>query len=137
MGKLLVFVLLAPYGNPGSTPIWRVRSRERGHIEDAFGETRFFIGSAIPARLLTTRLAADGDLDEIDEMRLQRLLSEIVWFSQHIWDRQQRALFPKGEWESGTAELIITDPLTLRRGPAWWDHNKFGFPPPFSAYVEK
>ena len=74
-------------------------------------------------------------MDEIDNLRFQYLLSDIVWFSQHIWDRQQRVLFPKGEWERGTE--IFTDMLTSRRGAAWWDHNKSGFPPAFRADVDK
>src|SRR5476651_2727091 len=85
------------------------------------------------ARLLTVRLASDGNLDEIDEMRLRQLLSEIVWFSQHIWARQQRGLLTKGEWERGTA--IVTDLLVTRRGAAWWDQNKASFPPGFPEAV--
>src|SRR5579864_1584931 len=39
------------------------------------------------ARLLTSALAENGDLDEIDELRFGHLLAEIIWFAAHIWHR--------------------------------------------------
>jgi len=45
------------------------------------------------ARIATIGLSDDGELDKIDELRLDQLFNEIVWSSQHIWDREQRKLF--------------------------------------------
>jgi len=81
------------------------------------------------ARLLIAGTANNGELDAIDDLRFRHLLLLVVWFSQHIWHRQQMGILPKGEWERGTA--IVTDLLVTRRGTARWENNKASFPPGF------
>ena len=77
----------------------------------------------------------DGDLDQIDEIRYQTALNEIIWFSALIWQREQIGLFPPGDWErTGRAMLPL---LVARRGAVWWDQNKASFPPGFSEDLDK
>src|SRR5580692_952978 len=59
------------------------------------------------ATLLTAALAQNGNLDETDNLRLQHLLTEILWFSWLVWDRQQTGLFSKDDWKATTP--LFTD----------------------------
>ncbi len=87
------------------------------------------------ARLASIGLADDTDLDTIDELRMNQLFNEIVWFSQHVWDRERQGFFGKNEWARSTK--LITDLLISRRGAQWWDRNKPDFPPGFVEMVDK
>lgn len=87
------------------------------------------------AGLVSVGLSDDSELDAVDELRLNQLFNEVVWFSQHVWDRERQGFFIEGEWERSTK--IITDLLISRRGAQWWDRNKPDFPPGFVAKVDK
>ena len=86
------------------------------------------------ATLLTAALAQNGNLDETDNLRLQHLLTEILWFSWLVWDRQQTGLFSKDDWKATTP--LFTDLLIAEQGAAWWNHYKSGCPPAFRADVD-
>jgi len=77
----------------------------------------------------------DGELDQIDEIRYQAFLNEVIWWSALIWQREQIGLFPPGDWERTGRNMLPL--LVARRGAAWWDQNKAGFPPRFSEDLDK
>ena len=85
------------------------------------------------ARVLNAGIAEEGELDQIDEIRFQTLLNEIMWFSTLIWQRQRIGLFP-GDWER-TQDALLG--FLARRGAVWWGQNKAGFPPEFAEDVDK
>ena len=86
------------------------------------------------ARVVIAAVAEKGELDQIDTLRFQMLLFEMVWFSVLLWQQQQVGIAPKGAWERSHRVLDI---LVTRRGAVWWDQSKAGFPPGFTKDVDK
>jgi hypothetical protein len=88
------------------------------------------------AAMMAAATAPDGALDKVDELRFSTMMSEIVWFSYHIWDRQRLGLLPAVlEWER-SAPLIINLFVTTR-GAQWWSGNRASFPPTFGRDIDK
>jgi hypothetical protein len=88
------------------------------------------------AELMTTGLRGDGALDAADQLRLEQMLQEQLWACFHIWDRTQRAVFPKGTFEA-TAGPLLCDVLATARGGTWWRSAKDkGFIPGFVVDVD-
>ncbi len=88
------------------------------------------------AELMTGGLSADSTLDPADQLRLEQFLSEQMWASFHIWDREQRGVFAKGTYESAVG-AYVTSLLAAPRASIWWKNAKgVGFFPPFVAVVD-
>jgi hypothetical protein len=89
------------------------------------------------AEFMTSGLAGEGDLDVADQLRLEMMLSEQLWASFHIWDREQRGVFPKGTHELSVG-VYLSQLLGTARGGAWWHRAKnIGFYPPYVAVVDR
>jgi len=88
------------------------------------------------AELMTAGLRGERALDAADQLRLDQLLSEQLWAAFHIWDREQRAVFPKGTFAM-TGGLLVASILVTVRGEVWWRENRnFGFLPAYAAAVD-
>jgi len=88
------------------------------------------------AELMTAGLRGESVLDTADQLRLEMFLNEQTWAAFHIWDRTQRAVFPKGTFEFSTGKYLA-DIFRTPRGAAWWVSAKnTAFPPPFVADVD-
>src|SRR5262252_9400814 len=48
------------------------------------------------AELMTDGIQGQRVLDAAEQLRLDMLLNEQLWAAFHIWDREQRGIFPKG-----------------------------------------
>jgi len=88
------------------------------------------------ADLMTAGLNAERSIDAADQLRLEQMLAEYAWACFHIWDRTQRAVFPKGTFEL-TAGPFLRSLLGTARGGAWWRNTKHvGFIPRFVVDVD-
>src|SRR5690242_18338456 len=88
------------------------------------------------AELMTAGLGGERTLDAADQLRLEQMLQENAWAAFHIWDRTQRAIFPKGTFEA-TAGALLGTLLSTPGGETWWHTAKhIGFPPGFVLDVD-
>ena len=88
------------------------------------------------ADLMTAGLRGDRELDAADQLRLEQFLQENLWAAFHIWDREQRAVFPKGTFAMTGGALVVTL-LVTPRGSAWWrEARNVGFLPAYVAAVD-
>ena len=88
------------------------------------------------ADLMTAGLRGESVLDAADQLRLEQFLQENLWAAFHIWDREQRAVFPKGTFAMTGGALAVTL-LVTPRGAEWWrEAKKVGFLPAYVAAVD-
>src|SRR3954469_15160611 len=70
------------------------------------------------AELMTAGLQGESPLDAADQLRLEQMLQENAWAAFHIWDRTQRAIFPKGTFEA-TGGALLETLLKTPAGAEW------------------
>lgn len=88
------------------------------------------------AELMTAGTQGERRLDSADQLRLDMLLNEHLWAAFHIWDREQRGIFPRGAFELTGAQLVLPL-LETPGGEAWWRRSKnAGFLPPYVAVID-
>ena len=77
----------------------------------------------------------DSTLDEVDEVRFLAMVADHFWGSRHQWDRTQRGLLEKGNWERTSPALIRV--FMTKRGAQWWETNKSISPPDFMREIDE
>jgi hypothetical protein len=88
------------------------------------------------AELMTAGVQGQRVLDAADQLRLDMLLNETMWAAFHIWDREQRGIFPAGAFELTGARLVLPL-LATPGGGEWWRRCKnAGFLPPYVALID-
>ena len=93
------------------------------------------VNSREVAKLLTSATSEGTALDDVDLVRFNNLMSEIMWSLFHVWQREQAGLFPKGEFKRGGGRAVAYM-LSRGSGAAWWEEQKAMFPPSFMTDVE-
>jgi hypothetical protein len=88
------------------------------------------------AEYMTDGLQGVRAMDTADMVRMEMMLQENMWAAFHIWDREQRGVFPKGIFLQ-TGGALVVPLLTTSRGGAWWRANRhIGFLPQYAAVVD-
>jgi hypothetical protein len=88
------------------------------------------------AEYMTDGLQGARAMDAADQLRMEMMLQENMWAAFHIWDREQRGVFPKGTFAQ-TGGAPVCPLLATPRGGAWWGANKnIGFLPQYAAVVD-
>jgi hypothetical protein len=88
------------------------------------------------AELMTEGLQGRRRLDAADQLRLDMLLNEHMWAAFHIWDREQRGIFPSGAFDLTGARYVLPL-LETPGGVEWWGRSKnAGFLPPYVAVID-
>lgn len=88
------------------------------------------------AEFMTDGLAGARAMDAADQLRMEMMLQENMWAAFHIWDREQRGVFPKGTFVQ-TGGALVGTLLVTPRGGAWWRANRhIGFLPQYAAVVD-
>ena len=90
------------------------------------------INSREVAKLLTS--AGSEGVDDVDLLRFNFLMSEIVWSFVHVWSRDRAGLLPMGGWMPVGG--LLAQRLSTGRGPTWWEQNKSTVPPAFRVDVD-
>lgn len=94
------------------------------------------VNSGEVAELMTAGLHGARELSAAEQLRLEQYLQEATWACFHIWDRTQRAIFPKGTFEL-TGGAYLRNVLITAAGGAWWRSAKnVGFIPAFVTDVD-
>jgi len=87
------------------------------------------------AEFMTDGLRGARAMDAADMLRMEMMLQENMWAAFHIWDREQRGVFPKGTFAQ-TGGALVGPLLSTPRGGAWWRANRhIGFLPQYAAVV--
>lgn len=88
------------------------------------------------AELMTAGVQGQRVLGAAEQLRLDMLLNEQLWAAFHIWDREQRGIFPAGTFELTGAPPVLPL-LEAPGGEAWWRRSKnAGFLPPYVALID-
>jgi hypothetical protein len=89
------------------------------------------------AELMTAGLHGERSLDAADQLRFDMLLNEQLWAAFHIWDREQRGIFPRGTFELTGAPLVLSL-IEAPAGASWWRRSKNqAFLPPYVAVIDR
>ena len=88
------------------------------------------------AELLVKAAQAPGELDAVDQLRLDTLRNEMMWAFFHTWDRARYGSVDREDWETSTRPGLAQF-LADEGGSRWWDANRQGFNTGFQAEVDR
>jgi hypothetical protein len=130
---LISLIYLAMQVRQNTASLQRAEANETQNQASVFRSS--IVDNRDVAELWATGLKADGLLDEVDELRFQTLVTEQLWWSYHLWDREQRGIMPKGSWNTMSPWLMAT--LTSGRGAKFWASHKSVTPHDYVQVVDE
>lgn len=132
MAVVVTLVLLLMQMRENTAALERTESNATMSQTSAFRMA--IINNREVAALWNAGLSDAGSMDETDESRFRQLLTESCWMGNQIFRRAASNIFDSQSWNRIRTQSAR--PLISRRGLAWWEKAKSGFPDDFAAELD-